>query len=331
MSRLLKISLSKNSRPMSELPARTESLCPHCLRRIFAQRIIENDAVYLKKDCPEHGPSDKVLLWKNHPRSYSEWRRSPAEAQTQGPLDNHAAEGCPYRCGICPDHRQHTCSAIMEVTQRCNLRCPICFASSEQESGVDPDLAAIEQMLQTIKDSAGTCPIQLSGGEPTLRDDLPEIVSLARQKGFDHVQINTNGIRLARDAEYGQLLRDAGVTDFFLQFDGITNDVYLQIRGAGLLASKLRAIERCAELKIAVILVPTLVKNINDIQIGGILKFAKKWMPTIRGVHFQPMTYLGRYPRMPRNEDRILMPDILSAIEEQTNGELMAENFIPPG
>ncbi len=314
------------------MPARTESLCPHCLRRISARRIIENDAVYLKKECPEHGALDKVLLWKNHPRPYGEWCRHHAGALPgREPANNHPAEECPYRCGICPDHKQHTCSAILEVTQRCNMRCPICFAASEQESGMDPDLSGIEQMLQAIKDSAGNCPIQLSGGEPTLRDDLPEIVSLARQKGFDHVQINTNGIRLARDTRYGQALKDAGVTDFFLQFDGITNDVYLQIRGAELLSTKLKAIERCAELRIAVILVPTLVKNVNDTQIGRIIRFAKKWMPTIRGVHFQPMTYLGRYPRLPHNEDRILMPDILSAIEEQTDGELRADNFIPPG
>ena len=182
-----------------------------------------------------------------------------------------------------------------------------------------------------VRDAGGFCPIQLSGGEPTLRDDLPRIVALARKIGFDHVQINTNGIRLAQDAAYAQSLKDSGVSDFFLQFDALTDDVYRHIRGADLWQLKLRALERCAEMKIGVILVPTIVKGVNDSQIGAIIQFAKKWIPTVRGVHFQPMAYLGRYPTAPCNQDRILIPDILAAIENQTGGELEMDNFIPPG
>ena len=189
----------------------------------------------------------------------------------------------------------------------------------------------MEQRLMAVRDSAGFCPIQLSGGEPTLREDLPQIVALARKIGFDHVQINTNGIRLAQDRDYVQSLKDAGASDFFLQFDGVTNDVYSRMREADVLELKLKAIEHCAELKIGVILVPTLVKGINDRQIGAILRFAKKWIPTVRGVHFQPMTYLGRYPNSPRNRDRLLIPDILAAIESQTEGELRTDSFLPPG
>jgi hypothetical protein len=240
-------------------------------------------------------------------------------------------DGCPYDCGICPDHKQNTCSAIVEVTRRCNIHCPLCFAASEPAPGSDPDLNQIEQMLHTIQDSAGFCPVQFSGGEPTLRDDLPQIIAAARKIGFDHIQINTNGIRLAHDADYAKALKDAGATDFFLQFDGLTDDVYLALRGAALLPFKLKAIERCAELKIAIILVPTLVRNINDGQLGAIIHFAKKYMPAVKGVHFQPVSFLGRYPRAPRNEDRMLIPDILVAIERQTSGEFRVENFVPPG
>ncbi len=182
-----------------------------------------------------------------------------------------------------------------------------------------------------VVDSGGYCPIQLSGGEPTLREDLPQIVALARKIGFTHVQINTNGIRIAKDASYVQSLKDAGVSDFFLQFDGLTNDVYHLIRGMDLLPLKLRALERCIELKIGVILVPTLIKGINDSQIGAIIQFAKKWMPTIRGVHFQPMAYLGRFPGAPCNQNRMLIPDIVDAIANQTQGELQTGDFIPPG
>jgi len=315
---------------MASSASQTESLCPHCLRRIAARRISIDDAVYLEKRCPEHGDLEKVLIWKNNPWPFNIWNRSSVEPAANSSVAA-AQNGCPYECGLCPGHNQATCSAILEVTPQCDIHCPICFSSSETEPGEQPDLRQIEQMLMAIRDSAGICPIQLSGGESALRDDLPQIVALARKIGFNHVQINTNGIRLAQDAAYARSLKDAGVSDFFLQFDGLSNDVYHHIGGADLLPLKLRALERCAELKIGVILVPTLVKGINDNQIGTIIRFAKKWIPTVRGVHFQPMTYIGRYPNSPRNQDRILIPDILAAIENQTEGELKMDSFVPPG
>jgi 7,8-dihydro-6-hydroxymethylpterin dimethyltransferase len=323
---------------MTELLSETSSLCPYCLERIPARRIIEKNAVYLEKECPSHGALEKVLLWKNTPKPYTLWNRNHARANHDSQVLSEKPlliplkdDGCPFKCGICSSHKQHTCGAILEVTDACNLHCPVCFASSEMVSGASPDLNTIDRMLCTIRDNAGNCLIQLSGGEPLLRNDLPQIVALARKIGFDHIQVNTNGVRLAQDPDFGQAMKDAGVTDFFLQFDGVTDAIYQYIRGAPLLSSKLRALERCAELKIGVILVPTLVRNVNDHQIGSILQFAKQWMPAVRGVHFQPMAFLGRYPNTPRNADRILIPEILTAIEQQTGGELKAENFIPPG
>jgi uncharacterized radical SAM superfamily Fe-S cluster-containing enzyme len=319
---------------MIEQFTQTVSLCPHCFRRIPARRISTNEATYLSKSCPEHGDLGKTLIWKNHPWPYLDWSSTKVnepDTLPAGFAETAAPDDCPYACGLCPSHKQATCSVILEVTRQCNMCCPFCFASAEPDAVGQPDISQIEKMLLEVIDSAGFSPIQLSGGEPTLRDDLPQIVTLARKLGFDHIQINTNGIRLAEDADYAHALKDAGVSDFFLQFDGITDEVYRYIRGAELLSHKLKALERCAELKLGVIMVPTLVKNINDNQIGSIIRFAKKWIPTVRGVHFQPMTYLGRYPSAPRNEDRILIPDILSAIENQTEGELKIDNFVPPG
>ncbi|MCL2878470.1 MAG: radical SAM protein [Acidobacteria bacterium] len=316
-----------------------ESLCPHCLRRVSAQRITEGNDVYLHRTCPEHGDIEKVLIWRNDRVPFGVWTKpragtccssscncseTPASAR-----DAAFNTDCPYDCGICPGHRQRTCSAIIEVTARCNLRCPVCFADVPEKCAPDPDIDQIERILANVRQNAGCCPIQLSGGEPTLRNDLPEIISRARALGFDHIQVNTNGLRIAEDPSYAKALREAGVTDFFLQFDGVDDDVYRKIRGRGLLSVKEAAVQAAAELRVAVILVPTLVKGVNDGQIGAILEFAKRRMPAVKGVHFQPMTYLGRYPRTPRNEDRILVPDILAAVEAQTGGELMMENFIP--
>ena len=163
-----------------------------------------------------------------------------------------------------------------------------------------------------------------------MRHDLPEIVALIRKMGFDHIQINTSGIRIALDGNFALALKEEGATTIFLQFDGVSDDVYRRMRGADLFDLKIKAIERCAELELGVILVPTLVKGVNDLQIGSILQFAKKWIPAVKGVHFQPMTYCGRFPGHPENKDRIFIPDILLAIQEQ-QGELKIENFIPPG
>jgi uncharacterized radical SAM superfamily Fe-S cluster-containing enzyme len=287
--------------------------------------------VYLEKSCPEHGDPGRVLLWKNYPKTYLEWSRPGGlhASETRKHLTD-AAQGCPRDCGPCPNHGQDTCAAVLEVTRRCDRKCRVCFAASEK-APADPSQSVIERMLRTLLDSAGPCPVQLSGGEPTLRNDLPQIVALARKMGLNHVQVNTNGIRIAEDADYAAALRDAGVSVIFLQFDGLSDAVYRRLRGAPLLDLKLRAIERCAELKLGVILVPTLARNVNEDQIGAILQFAKKWIPTVKGVHFQPMAYLGRYPRTPRNQDRVLISDVLKAIEDQTGGELVAENLIPSG
>jgi uncharacterized radical SAM superfamily Fe-S cluster-containing enzyme len=239
--------------------------------------------------------------------------------------------GCPFNCGLCPDHRQRTCTAIIEVTQQCNLHCPVCFASSAKANTENPTGDQIVRMLESLLDTGGPCPVQFSGGEPTLRDDLPDIVASAAKMGFDHLQINTNGIRLAADTDFGRALADAGASVVFLQFDGLNDAVHRHIRGAELLEIKKRTIERCAELKLGVILVPTLLKGVNDTQVGPIIHFARERIPVVKGVHFQPVTYLGRYPGEPCNDTRLLIPDILGAIEEQTMGELKVENFIPPG
>jgi uncharacterized radical SAM superfamily Fe-S cluster-containing enzyme len=324
---------------MIEILANTESLCPHCLRRIPAQRIVENENVYLVKMCPEHGVLPKVLIWKNHRISLEQWsrhRNNPNNPQQTSPVKatHGSAEqdrGCPFECGICPNHTQHTCSAIVEVTNHCNLQCPICFSNSPQKPATMPSLSQIEVSLKRILDTAGPCPIQLSGGEPSMRDDLPQIIARACQLGFDHIQVNTNGIRLAQDLDFAKALKESGVTNFFLQFDGLTDSTYRQLRGASLLSTKLRAVDICAEMKIALILVPTIVKGVNEDQIGPLIQFAKKFMPAVKGVHFQPMTYLGRFPHSPCNEKRMLIPDLLTAIEEQTAGEFRIENFIPPG
>ena len=220
---------------------------------------------------------------------------------------------------------------LFEVTQRCDLHCPVCFADAGEPSGPDPDLAEIEGWYRRLLDAGGPFNIQLSGGEPCLRDDLPDIIALGRSLGFSFFQVNTNGLRLSRDADYLKRLKEAGLSTVFLQFDGTCDGIHEKLRGRRLLAQKQAAIERCAEQQIGVVLVPTLVPGVNTDDIGGIIEFAMRHSPTVRGVHFQPISYFGRYPQPPHDAARITIPEIIRAIEAQTGGAIKRESFSPPG
>ncbi|MFC1869750.1 radical SAM (seleno)protein TrsS [Chloroflexota bacterium] len=313
---------------MGQLLAETESLCPVCLKKIPARKIEDNGKVYLEKSCPEHGEY-RVLIWRRDARHYFDWDRGSARGS--GPLHSFSdvTKGCPYDCGLCPEHWTRACTMVLEVTLRCNLRCPVCFASANQSREHEPDIDVIRGMYQTAMAGVGACTIQLSGGEPTVRDDLPQIVALGREIGFNHILINTNGVRIAREPDYLRRLKEAGASAIYLQFDGVTDEVYRHIRGQNLLDVKRQALDNCAREKIGVILVPTIVPRVNDHQLGGIVQFAKEWIPTVKGVHFQPISYLGRYPRPPVDEDWITIPDVITALESQTGGELKWHDFLP--
>ena len=305
---------------------RTESLCPTCLTRIPAERVARGEEVYLEKECPDHG-SFRTILWRGPP-SYEAWAPGRGAAG-DGPA-GASAPGCPRECGLCSGHLRPTCCALLEVTSRCDLRCPLCFAGSGG-SGRDPSLAEIERRFRALLSSGrGPVNVQLSGGEPTLRDDLPEIIGLGRSLGFTFFQLNTNGLRLARDGSYLRRLFEAGLSCVFLQFDGVSDAVHRQIRGSALHSRKLAAIDRCAEVGLGVVLVPTLVPGVNTNELGAILSFAAARGPAVRGVHFQPVSWFGRYPGSPTDADRITLPEVMRAIEEQTGGAVPSSDLRPP-
>jgi hypothetical protein len=217
------------------------------------------------------------------------------------------------------------------VTGRCDLQCDFCFADAGRAGGEDPDLPKIKTWYERLIDAGGPYVVQLSGGEPTLRDDLPGIVALGRSLGFDFIQLNTNGLRLARDPAYVVALKEAGLGCVFLQFDGMTDNVYAEMRGRSLLEIKLSAVERCAAQGIGVVLVPTLVRGINPHHIGRIIDFAIENVPAVRGVHFQPVSYFGRYPGGAPDGERITIPEIIREIELQTGGRIKAGSMKPSG
>lgn len=302
---------------------RTESVCPECLERIPAKKVQRGKKIYLEKTCPAHGDFS-VCIWGGQ-IPYEDWNRpSHNSAVNADILPN---EGCPYDCGLCTEHKQKTCCVLLEVTSRCNLCCPVCFASAGS-TGADVPLDEIQKRFQYLMRQGGPFNVQLSGGEPTLRDDLDEIIRIGKAEGIEFFQLNTNGIRIAQEPEYARKLADAGLNCVFLQFDGVDDCVYETLRGKELLAIKKRAIQVCSELNLGVVLVPVIIKGVNVFSIGSILDFALEHMPVVRGVHFQPVSYFGRYDQQIPQE-RFTLSDLIQEIEEQTEGRMVKSDFTP--
>ncbi|MFP4169690.1 MAG: radical SAM (seleno)protein TrsS [Methanomassiliicoccales archaeon] len=313
---------------MSEKIGETESLCPECLRTVEAEKIAEGGRVYLVKECPEHG-TFKTLIWRGVEEYKDLYRYAGVPSKPESVAVDDEGD-CPKICGLCHDHLQHTCLVVLEVTNGCNLNCPICFARSNEGIRYHPSGEEIDRMWRTVVDYVENpiC-VQISGGEPTIRDDLPEIVRRGKEMGVDYIEVNTNGVRLGKDIDYLRSIKEAGVDSLYFSFDGVTGDIYEQTCGEDLLEIKKKALENCAEVGMGVTLVTVVSPHINLQQVGDIIQFAKEWIPIIKGVHFQPIAFFGRYPEEPRDEDRMLMPDLIDEIERQTEGEVRKENFIP--
>jgi len=305
-----------------------ESLCPICLKKIEGKIVEENNSSYMIKECLDHGKF-KTVVWRGETPMAS-WIRPKEKATIKNPI-TEVKDGCPYDCGLCSDHRQHTCTALIEVTQNCNLNCKFCFAASSPKALKEPTLDEIKFQYENVMKFSGSCNIQLSGGEPTTRDDLPEIVKLGIKTGFKFIQINTNGVRLGESEQYVSDLKEAGVSSVFLQFDGTNDEIYKNLRGKELYEKKVKAIENCQKYNIGVILVPTIVPSVNVDDIWNIIEFGVSMAPTVRGVHFQPVSYFGRIPEIPKDEDRITLGEIMDEIFIQSKGNIKLDSLKPPG
>jgi uncharacterized radical SAM superfamily Fe-S cluster-containing enzyme len=309
----------------------TESICPECLNVLPAIIYVEDDKVFMKKTCPDHGEF-KDLVWGD----YSEFNRSISFYRVGTRLDNprtSVKEGCPFDCGVCPEHKSQTILAIIDVTNRCNLRCPICFAHAGASGYLyEPTKEEIRGILENLLSNRPVHPpaLQFSGGEPTVREDLPRLVQMATEMGFMHVEINSNGIRMAQSPEYCRMLKKAGTSTIYLQFDGVTPEPYINARGFNLLPIKKKAIENLHQAGFrSIILVPVLIKGVNDGQVGDILRFAMEHHYAVRGVNFQPVAFTGRISKKEREKRRITTPDLILLMEEQTNGLIKRADWFP--
>lgn len=293
------------------------SICASCLRRVEAKIVFEAGAVYLDKWCPDHGRArvlvaDDVDYYRKSREVYLKAPERPLRFNT--PM----RWGCPYDCGLCPDHMQHSCLGLIEITDHCNLRCPICYADSGPHRPGYRDLATIEGMLDALVRNEGEPDVlQISGGEPTLHPELFAILDAARRRPIRHLMLNTNGLRLAQEDGFAEALAayQPGF-EVYLQWDSLRDDALRTLRGADLAAIRRRAIARLNAADLSTTLVVTLKKGLNDGEIGDVLRFAVA-QPCVRGVTFQPIQHAGRAEGFDPARDRLTLSEVRRRILEQ--------------
>lgn len=294
----------------------TISLCNECHKRISAKIIFEDQKVFMTKKCSEHGfqkvlIADDIEFYKNI-RNYNKASEYPKSPHT------HTDYGCPMDCGICADHEQHSCLTLIEVTDRCNLTCPTCYASSSPTHGKHRTLDEIKRMIDVIVKSEGEPDVvQLSGGEPTIHPEFFEILDYCKTQPIKHLMVNTNGIRIANDPGFAKKLATY-MPDFeiYLQFDSFRKEVLESMRGKDLRDVRMNAIQKLNELNLSTTLVVTLQKGLNDDEIGEAISYALK-QKCVRGVTFQPTSSSGRLENFNPATDRLTNSEVRRLILEQ--------------
>jgi len=304
----------------------THSLCPHCRRVVEAKIVVRDRRVYFRKRCPEHGLIEDFVC---SDVSYYDRHEFDQPARLPRSFGTAADKGCPYDCGLCPEHEQHTCIALIEITSNCNLKCPLCFAESGP-GGTNIDFHTYTKMVDRYVELEGVADVlQLSGGEPTLHPDLVRMVRYAYEQPIQAVMINTNGIRLSHDhrlVEELAAMRDR--LEIYLQFDGFDERTHQALRGESLAEIKEKALAALDRAGLRCTLVCTVEHNTNLHEVGAVIEFGLK-QRCVRGVSFQLATYCGRHMNPGNLEQRATMPDVVRAIVSQT-GDLLAETDFYP-
>ncbi|KYC46172.1 MAG: molybdenum cofactor biosynthesis protein A [Candidatus Methanofastidiosum methylothiophilum] len=315
----------------SELLRTTDSICPVCQIRIKAEIKEVQGKIIMEKRCQEHGFFTDTL--SNDASYYKRLDMLDQIANNTLEKTKVSNKGCPYDCGLCQEHRTPSIFVNIDLTNRCNMNCPVCFASAGATKRLyEPSFEEIKKMLERMASIKPNPPfaVQFSGGEPTLRDDLPNIIETAKNLNISQIQVATNGKRFAKDKEYLKKVIDSGINTYYLQFDGLNPSSYKKFRGYDTFPEKKQAIENLRNLgETSVVLVPTVSKGVNDREVGDIIYFAKDNFDVIRGINFQPLSFSGRACQKEIENNRITITDLVKLIECQTNGEIQKEDFYP--
>ncbi len=313
---------------VNKLPRTVETLCPECSCIILGRYYVKDNVVLIEKTCPEHGYfRDKINtdaeLYLRHARGVFQDERGVYEPQVKG------GEACPSDCGLCNQHISTSCLAQIDLTNRCNLTCPVCFASANQAGYVaEPSFEMVVEMLRALRNQQPhpATAIQFTGGEPTVHPEFHRIIRKTTEMGFSHIQIATNGIALA-NMEFAERAAEAGLHTLYLQFDGLDDALYRRMRAEPLLEKKLACIENCHKLDVKICLVPTIVKRLNDDQVGKILRFALQNAEVISGIAYQPVSFTGRISHRQRAEQRYTLGDLAHDIAEASGADVHRDFF----
>jgi len=301
------------------LPKITQSLCPECTRVIEARIFDESGRVMMEKTCAQHGYfkdcvfSDTRLYLK-----MEQWSFGDNRGVSNPAIPN--ATRCPDQCGLCSMHTSHSVLSNVDLTNRCNLTCPVCFANANTAGYLyEPSFEQVRRMLQALRDEAPVANriVQFSGGEPTIYPRFIDVLKMAKEMGFSHLQAATNGIMFT-DLEFAQRCKEAGLHTLYLQFDGTCDEAYLHTRGESLLEKKLLAIENVRKADMKICFVPTIVKGLNDHMIGDIVRLALENIDVVSAISFQPVSFTGRISRRELEAKRFTMADVARCVDEQT-------------
>lgn len=306
--------------------SRTQSMCPECLKILPATIFEKDNKVWIKKNCSKHG-SFLDLYWGNYQMYLKVTKFAHDGKGIKNPNVKDKAPVCPKACGLCRGHLTHTALGNIVVTNRCDLQCFYCFFYAKAMGYIyEPTLQQIRQMLRIMREErpVPANAIQLTGGEPAMREDIIDVIKIAKEEGYDHVQLNTNGIRLANDSNFAKEVREAGVSTVYMSFDGTTPKTnpknYWEAP---------KALENCRKAGLRTVLVPTVINTVNDNDVGNILKFALKNLDAVSGVNYQPVSLVGRITKADVKRYRITIPDVIEKIEEQTDGLVCKADWYP--
>lgn len=304
------------------------SICSTCFRKVEAKIVFEDRGVFMLKHCFEHG-HERVLIADDvdYYRRCREIFIKPPEMPIR--YNTPVQWGCPYDCGLCTDHEQHSCLSLIEICDYCNLRCPVCYAESGPDRQQFKPLAQIERMLDAVVRNEGQPDVvQISGGEPTTHPEFFAVLDSAKRRPIRHLMVNTNGVKIADSDEFTRRLTDY-MPDFeiYLQFDSLERDALLELRGIDLRPVRQRALDRLNRYGISTTLVVTLKKGLNDREVGAIIDYALR-QPCVRGVTFQPIQAAGRLDRFDPARDRLTLTEVRRGILEQTS-VFRPEDVIP--
>ncbi len=302
----------------------TRSICPICRQAIDAKVLLRDNKVYMHKRCPEDGHFEALIYGDAQAYTAQSKFNKPGTIPLQ--YSTEVIHGCPYDCGLCPDHQQHACVGIIEVNSACNMDCPLCYADAG--AGFNLTLAEVEDILDNFVASEGFPEVvQFSGGEPSIHPEIVPMLRAAKSRQIRHVMLNTNGRRIAHDDDFLAELAEIRPAIYF-QFDGFDRKTYQIIRGEpDILAEKLKALDRLAEAKCPVVLVPAIEWGVNDHEVGHIVNFGLEH-PAVFGINFQPAFHTGRHGEHDPLK-RMTNPDVLRLIDEQTEGMFMVSDFVP--